>query len=55
MEVTLEVKGIHKESMSAIYSAASRGSNKATKTVSGNNLTVQLTCISYPANNIILH
>ena len=37
--------------MSAVRSAVPRGSNEATEIVPGNDLTVQLTCISYPANN----
>jgi hypothetical protein len=53
MEATLEVKGVHEESMSAVRSAAPRGSDKATETALGNDLTVQLTCLLYPATNMI--
>jgi hypothetical protein len=37
--------------MLVVRSAAPRGSDEATETVLGNDLTVQLMCISYPAND----
>ena len=48
----MEVEGVHEESVSAVRSAAPRGSDEATETALGNDLIVQLTCISYPANDM---